>query len=205
MSYPQGDGNFTVIDPLPDARHVFAVLTATWAISEIWLALHKRSADATRSRDHGTLRLLIITIYTCLFIAVWLSRTGWWRFPAPMATPLLWIGLAMMALGLVFRWWSIRVLAQYFTVDVNVRDDHKLIRKGPYRWLRHPSYTGALMTFYGFALALGNVASLLAILAPVTLAFLWRMRIEERVLAEAFPIAYPQYIRETKRLIPFLW
>jgi protein-S-isoprenylcysteine O-methyltransferase len=194
-----------MIHSLPGAQHVFAVLTTTWAVSEIWLGLRKRSADASRSRDHGTLRLLLITIYACIFIAIWLAYAGWWRFPAPIAMPLLWLGLAMMAFGLVFRWWSIRVLAQYFTVDVNVRDDHELIRKGPYRWLRHPSYTGALMTFYGFALALGNVASLLVLLAPVTLAFLWRMRIEERVLAEAFPVAYPQYIRETKRLIPFLW
>lgn len=194
-----------MIHSLPSAQHAFTVLTATWAVSEIWLGLRKRSADASRSRDHGTLRLLLVTIYACLFLAVWLSYKGWWRFPASLATPLLWLGLAMMAFGLVFRWWSIRVLAQYFTVDVSVRDDHELIRKGPYRWLRHPSYTGALMTFYGFALALGNVASLLAILVPVTLAFLWRMRIEERVLAEAFPVAYPQYIRETKRLIPFLW
>ena len=191
--------------PLPCAQHVFTALTAIWAVSEIWLGLRKRSADASRSRDHGTLRLLLFTIYACIFIAIWLSHAGGWRFPASIARPLLWLGLAMMAFGLVFRWWSIRVLAQYFTVDVNVRDDHELIRRGPYRWLRHPSYTGALMTFYGFALALGNVASLLAILLPVTLAFLWRMRIEERVLAEAFPTAYPQYIRETKRLIPFLW
>ena len=194
-----------MIQSLPSAQNIFAVLTATWAISEIWLGLRRRSADTSRSRDHGTLRLLLITIYACLFIAVWLSGAGVWHFPASVATPLLWTGLAMMAFGLVFRWWSIRVLAQYFTVDVNVRDDHELIRKGPYRWLRHPSYTGALMTFYGFALALGNVASLLVLLVPVTLAFLWRMRIEERVLAEAFPVAYPQYIRETRRLIPFLW
>ena len=194
-----------MIQPWPGAQHAFTALTAIWAISEIWLGLRKRSADASRSRDHGTLRLLLVTIYACVFLAIWLSYTGWWRFPPTIATPLLWLGLAMMALGLVFRWWAIRVLAQYFTVDVNVRDDHELIRKGPYRWLRHPSYTGALMTFYGFALALGNIASLLAILVPVTLAFLWRMRIEERVLAEAFPIAYPQYIRDTKRLVPFVW
>ncbi len=190
---------------LPDAQHIFAALTAIWAASETWLGWRKRSADAARSRDHGTLRLLLITIYACLFAAIWLSHAGWWRFPASIARPLLWTGLAMMGFGLVFRWWSIRVLAQYFTVDVNVRDDHELIRKGPYRWLRHPSYTGALMTFYGFALALGNLASLLVLLAPVTLAFLWRMRIEERVLAEAFPDAYPKYMRETWRLIPFLW
>ena len=200
-----GCGNFSMTHWLPDAQHIFAALTAIWAASETWLGWRKRSADAARSRDHGTLRLLLITIYACLFAAIWLSHAGWWRFPASIARPLLWTGLAMMGFGLVFRWWSIRVLAQYFTVDVNVRDDHELIRKGPYRWLRHPSYTGALMTFYGFALALGNLASLLVLLASVTLSFLWRMRIEERVLAEAFPDAYPQYMRETWRLIPFLW
>ena len=61
------------------------------------------------------------------------------------------------------------------------------------------------MTFLGFGLALGNLWSLLVVMAPVTVAFVWRMRVEERVLAEAFPAQYPEYARQTKRLIPFIW
>jgi len=115
------------------------------------------------------------------------------------------LGLAMMVAGLLFRWWAIRVLAQYFTVDVSIRDDHRIVRDGPYRWLRHPSYTGALATFYGFALCLGDLVAMLVIVVPVTLAFLHRMRIEEAVLAAAFPVDYPAYAGETKRLLPGIW
>src|SRR3546814_15945860 len=83
------------------------------------------------------------------------------------------------------RWWSIRVLARHFTVDVTIHPDHELVRRGPYRLLRHPSYTGLLMPFLGFALGLGNWLSLAAML-PVALALLWRIQVEERVLAAAF-------------------
>src|SRR3546814_7056360 len=100
------------------------------------------------------------------------------------------------------RWWSSRVLARHFTVDVTIHPDHELVRRGPYRLLRHPSYTGLLVTFLGFALCLGNWLSLAAML-PVVLAFLWRIQVEERVLREAFPKRYAAYARETKRLVPY--
>ena len=125
--------------------------------------------------------------------------------PIAWRQPLLFAGCALMAIGMPLRWWSVRTLAQFFTIDVAIREGHRLIRSGPYRLLRHPSYTGALMTYWGFALALGNWPALVVVIVPVTAAFLWRMRIEERVLADAFPADYPAYARETKRLIPFLW
>lgn len=187
------------------ATRLFSALCLIWIASELWLGWRRRSADAARTRDSGTLRLLLITIYACVAVAVWFSYSGLMRFPPGLRLPLFWLGIAMMIGGMLFRWWSVRVLANYFTVDVTIRPDHQLIRSGPYRWLRHPSYTGALATFYGFALALGNVGSLLVIVLPVTAAFLWRIRIEERVLSEAFPAQYADYSRETKRLIPYVW
>jgi len=110
-----------------------------------------------------------------------------------------------MAGGIALRWWSIITLRHFFTVQVAIHPQHELIRSGPYRMLRHPSYSGMLLTITGFALAPGNVWSLLAVLLPMTLALLWRIRIEERVLADAFPDTYPSYARSTKRLIPFIW
>lgn len=158
-----------------------------------------------RSRDAGTLRLLLVTIYISIALALWASAFGVARIPQPPLYALQWTGCAMMVIGSAFRWWAIRVLAQWFTVDVAIRPGHRLVRFGPYRWLRHPSYTGALLTFYGFAIALGNGVSLLLIVLPVTLAFLWRMRIEERVLADAFGDDYLLYEKKTKRLIPGIW
>ena len=186
------------------AGKLFVALTTIWAASEIWLGWSRRSNDRSRSRDSGTLRMLLATIYLCIGLAVWLASRTSGHFNA-MRMPLFWTGLLLMAAGMLLRFWSIRVLANFFTVDVAIREGHELIRRGPYRLLRHPSYTGALMTFLGFGLALGNLWSLLVVMVPVTLAFLWRMRIEEQVLAEAFPAQYPGYARQTRRLIPFVW
>lgn len=189
---------------LPGKLH--ATLIVVWASSELWLGWKRRSDDRSRARDRGTLRLLLVTVYACIGIAVWLSTLPAGQLTDPaIRVPLFWCGLLLMASGLVLRFWAIRVLARFFTVDVNIQEGHELIRRGPYRWLRHPSYTGSLMTFLGFGLSLGNLWSLLVVMAPVTVAFVWRMRVEERVLAEAFPSQYPEYARQTKRLIPFLW
>jgi protein-S-isoprenylcysteine O-methyltransferase len=183
----------------------FYLLCAVWLASELWLGWRRNSGDVARTRDAGTLRMLHVTIYACIAIAVWLSMRDTAPFHGHIRLLLAWIGMALMLAGLLFRWWAIRVLAQYFTVDVAIRPDHQLVRSGPYRGLRHPSYTGALLTFYGFALALGNAWSLLVVMVPVTLVFLWRIRIEERVLHEAFPGQYAAYARETKRLVPLVW
>ena len=183
---------------------LFLALTAVWVASEFWIG-RKRAADGGKAHDRGSLRVLHIAIWGSIFAAVWLSRTGVGRFDESLRMPLFRIGCGMMIAGMLFRWWSVRVLDRYFTVDVAIREDHQLIRSGPYRVLRHPSYTGSLATFYGFALALGSVWSLVLIVVVVTTAFLWRIRVEERALVSAFPQDYPAYARETKRLIPFVW
>jgi protein-S-isoprenylcysteine O-methyltransferase len=182
----------------------FLALSAIWVASEIWIG-RKRAADGGKAHDRGSLQILHVAIWGSIFVAVWMSRTGLGLFDAHLLMPLFRIGCAMMIAGMGFRWWAVRVLDRYFTIDVGIREDHRLIRSGPYRLLRHPSYTGSLLTFYGFALALGSLWSLALIVVVVTAAFLWRIRVEERALTSAFPRDYPAYARETKRLIPFVW
>ncbi len=186
-------------------NHLFIALCLVWPASELWIGARHRSGKRNEMRDQGTLRLLLLTIWLCTASAVWLAYCGPWAMPAPWRQPLLIAGCALMATGMPLRWWSVRTLAQFFTIDVAIREGHRLIRSGPYRMLRHPSYTGALMTFWGFGLGLGSGPALLVVVVPVTAAFLWRIRIEERVLADAFPAEYPAYARETKRLIPYVW
>jgi protein-S-isoprenylcysteine O-methyltransferase len=185
------------------ASHLFLVLCLVWAISQLWIG-RRRSGDPARSRDRGTLDLLIVAIVAGLALGIWLA----WRDDGQVAThhlPLLWSGMAVMVAGLLLRWWSVHTLAQYFTVDIAIQPGQELIRRGPYRWLRHPSYTGALLTVLGFGIALGDPGAALVVIVPITAAFLWRIRIEEQMLAQAFPDAYPAYARGTRRLIPFIW
>lgn len=191
-------------DPGRIPGKLFIVLVAAWMLSEMWLGWTRRSQD--RSRDRGTLALLLATIGACIGVAVWLCLQPSGRIAEPaLRQGLFWSGLLLMATGMIVRFWAVRVLARFFTIDVAVQEGHQLIRRGPYRLLRHPSYTGSLMTFLGFGLALGNLWSLLVLMTPVLIAFLRRIRVEERVLADAFPAQYPEYARQTKRLVPFLW
>ncbi|HMG05340.1 MAG TPA: isoprenylcysteine carboxylmethyltransferase family protein, partial [Chthoniobacterales bacterium] len=103
------------------------------------------------------------------------------------------------------RWYSIVHLGRFFTVDVAIAADHQLIDTGPYRYVRHPSYTGALLAFIGFAMALRNWASVLIISLPIAFAFLYRINVEERALIQALGERYRAYIKRTKRLIPFVY
>ena len=183
---------------------LFPALCLLWFASEIRILWRRRSGDATHARDAGTLRLLVVVISASVALAAGFDGLDLARYPRALQAPLWWLGVALMLAGMGLRWWSIHVLAQHFTVDVAIRADHELVRRGPYRLLRHPSYTGLLMTFLGFALGLGNWLSLAAML-PVVLAFLWRIQVEERVLAAAFGDRYATYARETRRLIPFVW
>ena len=175
-----------------------------WGLGEFVLAVTHR-ATIGQSRDQGSLRLLMFVAWSSTVMAVYAGVVRWLPFPANTIAPTAWLGLALLVAGLLLRAWSIRVLARYFTVNVAIRDDHQLVRSGPYAVLRHPSYTGALMCFYGMGLALGSWASLFLLTVPPTLAFLYRIRIEESVLSLAFPKEYPEYARATKRLIPFVW
>lgn len=185
------------------ASHVFYALCLVWAVSQLWIG-RRRSGDPTKARDRGTLELLIVAIISALAFGTWLA----WRDDGQVATrilPVLWSGIVAMVAGLLLRWWSVRTLAQYFTVDIAIEPGQELIRRGPYRLLRHPSYTGALLTVLGFGIALGDLPAALVVIVPITAAFLWRIHIEEQMLAQAFPLAYPAYARETRRLIPFVW
>lgn len=77
-----------------------------------------------------------------------------------------------MCAGIAIRQWSVALLGQLFTIDVRVHPDQTVVERGPYRWVRHPSYTGLIMSFVGIRLALGNWAAL-AVLAMVPTAGLW--------------------------------
>ena len=88
---------------------------------------------------------------------------------------------------------------------VLVRRGHRVVADGPYRWLRHPSYSGALLTFLGLGVLLGNWLSVAVLLLLPLAAYAWRMRVEEAVLEAGLGSEYAAYARGRPRLIPWLW
>lgn len=115
------------------------------------------------------------------------------------------VGIAVAWLGLLLRWWSFRTLGRYFTLVLRTSPDQDVVDRGPYRVLRHPSYTGLLMVVLGCALMVGNWVGLLVCCAWVWAAMVYRIRVEERALAEALGVAYLDFAATRARLVPFVW
>ncbi len=120
-------------------------------------------------------------------------------------TSFFFVGIFLMLLGITLRWYSVAVLGKYFTFDVSIQSGQVLVEVGPYRYIRHPSYTGALLTLLGFGLALGNWAGLAAALSCMGFAYAYRIPVEEAALSSALGEVYKQYMRRTWRLVPFLF
>jgi protein-S-isoprenylcysteine O-methyltransferase Ste14 len=115
---------------------------------------------------------------------------------------LLGVSLLLLVIGLVIRWTAIFTLGRFFTTRVAIHDDHRLVRTGLFRLVRHPSYTGLLLLFLGMALSFGNWLSFFVIVVPFLAALLYRIQVEESSLVEVLGQEYVDYRRSTKRLLP---
>jgi protein-S-isoprenylcysteine O-methyltransferase len=185
---------------LPDP----GILGAIYGLSELGLSIARRSGSRDASRDRHSLAIL----WGAILISIGLAIATAWLYPAgalPHRRLFYFVGLALFTVGLMLRWYSIIRLGRFFTVDVSIAEKHRLIDTGPYRFIRHPSYTGALIAFLGFGFCLGNWLSILFLTLPTLAAFCWRIRVEEQALIDALGDEYRAYMRRTKRLIPFIY
>jgi protein-S-isoprenylcysteine O-methyltransferase Ste14 len=182
----------------------FWVVLYSWIGTELWLGSRKRRLPpGATDHDSGSKWWVIASVWTSVTIGMWVA------FLAPGAaiksgrTAVFIFGLFLMLAGMALRWYAIRVLGASFTCEVSTRPGQEVIQAGPYRWVRHPSYTGGLLTVIGVLVCCVNWASFAA-LAVAVAGYVYRIRIEERVLANTFGRSYQDYMRRTKRLIPFL-
>ena len=197
-----------MISPFPTVQILLGIVL----VAELTLMRTRLSGDASRQADRGSLRLLMAIIFASVGLA-WVAGRSvpGARFDTLFGlgpTALQWVyvgGLALFAAGVSLRWYAMAWLGRLFTFDVAIAADHRVIDTGPYRFVRHPAYTGSLLTFLGIGLCGGNALGLLVLVAPITLAFLRRIRVEEAALNAALGSGYADYARRTKRLVPFVY
>ena len=181
------------------------LLGVVYLISELLLTVTRRSRSRTGTKqDRSTLLVVWLVIMVSVAAGIYVAK-HWPAAALPHHRSFMFAGVALFVTGLLLRWWAIITLGRFFTVDVAIEPDHELIERGPFRMVRHPSYTGVLLTFVGLALTLGNWAALLAILVPIGAAFIHRMNVEESALSGALGPQYTDYMRRTNRLVPFLY
>jgi protein-S-isoprenylcysteine O-methyltransferase len=162
-----------------------------------------RRSDVARRFDPSFIPIIILIGggYGTAFELV----KDWRALGPPLGEWASWAGAVSFAAGAALRVWSVATLGRYFTYVVQVSPDQKVVDTGPYRLVRHPSYSGALLMGLGIGLALRSPYSALAIVASSFLAYLIRILVEERALAQGIGEPYRAYMARTKRLVPFVW
>ena len=195
--------------PLPATQPLAAILTALalviCAAPECGRLLARRRREGATTYDGGSLALLLgllaLSVVSAVLAAALLPGAAMIHGRALVFG----LGIALIFVGTALRTYAIRVLGRYFVITVAVEPDQQVIERGPYRLIRHPSYTGALLSLLGFGLVLTNWASLAAIILWNAVGFGYRVVVEEQVLSRALGQPYIAYMRRTRRLLPYVF
>jgi protein-S-isoprenylcysteine O-methyltransferase len=184
---------------------IVRIVTALFLVSEVALAVFKRARLRTAEvSDRGSMRTLWVVIAISVTLATLVRRVPFGRIRA--GGP--WISIAalvLLAVGLAIRWAAIVALGRFFTVDVAIHPDHRVIQTGPYRFVRHPSYSGLLLAFLGVGVAFSSWLALLVLMVPIAMALAARIVTEERALHVAIGPEYAEYCSHTRRLVPVIF
>jgi protein-S-isoprenylcysteine O-methyltransferase len=195
--------------PVPFSHHpiydaIFLTSYVFWLSFEFVTGKKRKTTGAARADDRGSFAFLIAMIWVgislefALCFMVQQAAFPKWR------VEIFFVGIVLMWIGVAFRYYAMRVLGKFFTFQVTTQAGQRVVENGPYKFIRHPSYTGAFITVIGFGLALGNWAGLLALVGCVALGYVYRIRIEERMLVESLGTPYREYMSRTARLVPFV-
>lgn len=115
------------------------------------------------------------------------------------------LGVLLCLIGLSIRWRAVYVLHDAFRVKLAIIENHKLITQGLYKYVRHPSYSGYLLYYLGLGLAMNNYGSLFLLTLIPWVIVLMRIEKEEKMMKMFFPNSYPNYVIQTKKIIPFIY
>ena len=189
--------------PSQFAALLFIFIFFLWAASELFnrLGFHRsQPIPAFQHSDRWSYWIIFAVVWVSMLVPLLLRSLNLGIFHNDFQ----YVGLGIEMFGIVLREWAVLSLGSLFTVVVSVVPGQTLVQQGPYRWLRHPAYTGSMLTFVGFALALGAWAAGLVIFLLCLVAFLYRLRVEESVLREVFGKEYLEYMQHTWCLFPGL-
>jgi protein-S-isoprenylcysteine O-methyltransferase Ste14 len=156
------------------------------------------------AEDRGSLRVLVIGFSVATLSAFALS------FVAPRATlpgprvAWLFAGVLTLVAGSLLRRHCFRVLGEFFTGAVTIQADHRVIESGAYRWVRHPSYSAALLIVLGIALSLGNWLGVVVSFVIAFVAYSYRAHVEEQALLASLGAPYARFMASRSRFIPFI-
>ncbi|HUK33147.1 MAG TPA: isoprenylcysteine carboxylmethyltransferase family protein [Vicinamibacterales bacterium] len=175
-----------------------------WAFAAEMPFVRRDRVTAPASTDRGSKRVIYIAGGAGTFLAFLFASLLPALTMSSFRMAIYAAGIAGIAAGGWLRRHCFRMLGESFTYDVRVRDGQTVVERGAYRYVRHPSYAAGMLLFGGIGLSLTNWLSLAVAVIPPAVAYAYRISVEERALVATLGPAYADYMRRTKRLVPFL-
>jgi len=173
-------------------------------LTEILLNRLLRSKKTDKqNEDKNSISIIWVTIIVAVTFAFLISKTVY--LPIYSNSSIQYVGVMVIFIGIIIRLVAVFTLGQFFTVDVTIREDHKLKKDGLYKYLRHPSYFASLVSFTGLGWTFNNWLSLLLIVVAILIVFINRIKIEEKLLIQHFGSEYIEYKNTTNGLIPLIY
>lgn len=172
----------------------------------LWLSqpgFSKQDMNSNKQSD----KLSILLILIASSISVFSSVIEWAYFTPDKSqiNSVTVIGFIFLLIGICFRVWSINVLGKNFTATVKITREHELIKTGPYKLIRHPSYLGAFVAIIGCPVFLNNTYTIFISCIAMIIAYYFRINVEEKTLSNHFGKYYEDYKKDTYRLLPLIW
>ena len=189
----------------PIMQSIWIAAYALWTVPETVQWRRRRSAPNSHKADHGSKLVVILSIYAGVFLG-FATSFSLRRFAMGAGWELMFtLGIAIWLAGIAFRLYSMRVLGRFFTYDVAISEGQHVVEAGPYRWIRHPSYLGALITMLGLGMTMTNWAAIVVPAVVLAIGYAYRIPIEERALVAGLGEEYRQYSARTWRLVPYVF
>jgi protein-S-isoprenylcysteine O-methyltransferase Ste14 len=187
---------------MTSVRIVWLLLSICCIGVEVYLARRtpRQHQEKSIASDNSE-RVLWLTLSTSLISALLIKSFALLPIPIPYIPRQL-LAMVVVLGGLGLRYYAVNTLGRFFTTQVSIQSQHRLITDGPYRCIRHPAYTGLLITFAGAGVAMGDFLALLIVTGPVFLALNARVTIEEKVMQKKFGENYKIYQEKTKKFLP---
>lgn len=180
------------------------IVSLAWLAWFIYWRISAFRVKATERRE-SLLSRATYTVPTVIAVVLFVLSRGWpgWLtlHVVPTGSAGYWTGVVLLLAGLGFCCWARAILGANWSGSVTLKRGHELIRSGPYRWVRHPIYTGLITALLGTAIVQAQVRSFIA-LVLLTGAFVYKLGVEERMLSELFAKEYARYRQEVAALIP---
>jgi protein-S-isoprenylcysteine O-methyltransferase Ste14 len=185
---------------------ILITIPVIWFTYEAWLIYRDRKHGKGNTQiDQGTRYLNIFGLIFGISGAAILSGISTFFFPGARSPVYFWFGVGIMLMGLALRIWSVQTLGNAFRTTIETHINQKVINSGPYKMIRHPSYTGLLFICLGYGIAIQNWLSLACAVILPLLVLLYRIHVEEPVLLASMGEEYREYQKHTKKIIPWIY